>query len=359
MVSIWHYDGKSAKRYDGTLSANAEGFSLHILGEEGSSQHKWSDLTYQSPRDGVRNFGHHLIKGWRIGIPGDIIPFEIEDNLPRRANYGGWIDRIGLGKASIIGLAASAALIVLVINSPALIAPLIPQSVEIKLGDAMVGDFGGRFCSTPEGNKALNAMVKRVEPNNADLKVHVANINMVNAVALPGNHVIIFRGLLQQAKTPDEVTGVLGHEIGHVRNRDVMEAMIRQMGLGLLLSSIGGDATGYAEMVLSASYSRDAEAEADDFSIKAMTKGKVSPLGTAGFFDEIAKMESAMPDGVNSVLKYISTHPESDKRRDKYKASHNPNIEYPPSLTPEEWRALVDMCKNDPKMKPEGEDLFF
>jgi beta-barrel assembly-enhancing protease len=358
MIKVWHYDGVSAKRHDATMRAEGDGFSLQIDGESGASHYKWSDLTYQSPRDDVRNFGHHLIQGWRISMPGGA-PVEIADNLPGRANYGRWIDRIGLGKASIIGLVASAAIIALVINSPALIAPLIPQSVEMKLGDAMVGDFGGRFCSTPDGNKALAAMVKRIEPNSADLKIHVANINMVNAVALPGNHVIIFRGLLQQAKTPDEVTGVLGHEIGHVRNRDVMEAMIRQMGLGLLLSSIGGDATGYAEMVLSASYSRTAEAEADDFSIKAMSKGKVSPLGTAGFFDGLAQMESAAPDSLNTVLKYISTHPESGKRRDKYKASHNPNIEYPPSLNAEEWRALVDMCKNDPKMKPEGEDLFF
>jgi beta-barrel assembly-enhancing protease len=358
MVDIWHYDGKSAKRHEGTLSADSDGFLIAINGEEGVSRYQWSDLTYQSPRDDMPSFGHHLINGWRIIIRGEL-SVDIADNLPTRANYGRWIDRVGIGKASAIGLAASAALIVLIINSPALIAPLIPKSVEMKLGEAMVGDFGGRFCSTPTGNAALAAMVKRIEPNSADLKIHVANINMVNAVALPGNHVIIFRGLLQQAKNPDEVTGVLGHEIGHVRNHDVMEAMIRQMGLGLLLSSIGGDATGYAEMVLSASYSRDAEADADDFSIKSMSKGKVSPLGTAGFFDGLAQMESAAPDALNTVLKYISTHPESDKRRDKYKASHNPNTEYPPSLTADEWRALVDMCKDDPKMKPDGEDLFF
>ena len=42
---------------------------------------------------------------------------------------------------------------------------------------------------------------------------------MVNAVALPGGRIILFQGLIDKAKSADEVAGVLAHELGHLRRR--------------------------------------------------------------------------------------------------------------------------------------------
>ena len=74
----------------------------------------------------------------------------------------------------------------------------------------MVGDFGGRFCDTPKGRAALAKLTKSLDGNPKELQVEVANIDMLNAVALPGGKVVLFQGLLDQAKSPDEVAGVLG-----------------------------------------------------------------------------------------------------------------------------------------------------
>ena len=41
-----------------------------------------------------------------------------------------------------------------------------------------------------------------------------------NAFALPGGKVYLFSGLLAKAQNPDEIAGVLAHELGHLRHRD-------------------------------------------------------------------------------------------------------------------------------------------
>ena len=210
----------------------------------------------------------------------------------------------------------------------------------------MVGDFGGRFCNGPGGQEALDALVKRIEPQGRGLQVRVANINMVNAVALPGGTIIVFRGLLQEAKSPDELAGVIGHEIGHVRNRDVMQSLLRQAGLGLLLGGISGDAGGYANTLISATYSREAEAEADAFSIKLMKRANVSPKDTAGFFARLAEGEK-MPGKAAAALGYLSSHPLSKNREAMFRNSANAKAAYTASISPQQWRALLETCATD------------
>ena len=73
----------------------------------------------------------------------------------------------------------------------------------------------------------------------------------------------MFDGLLKQARSPDEVAGVLAHEIGHVREKHVMQALLRQMGLAVVLGGIDGNSGALVNNMLAMSYSRESEAEAD------------------------------------------------------------------------------------------------
>ncbi len=354
MVAVWHFDGTSGVRQNGELIAEGDGFRLH-LGDVVSDLYQWPDLVSRGVRGEAEVYGLTGRRGWQIGIAGYVEP-DVARHLPTPEKFGRWVDRMGLVRAAVVGVVASALVIALVVRSPEIIAPLIPSSWERSLGDAMVGDFGGRFCKGPGGQEALNKLVKRIDPRGGDLKVHIANINMVNAVALPGNHIIIFRGLLQQAKSPDEVAGVIGHEIGHVRNRDVMQAMLRQMGISIVLGG-AGDAGGYANAIVSMSYSRDAESKADQYSIRAMQKGGVSPADTAGFFARLAEAEGKLGDA-EPLLAYISSHPQSALRQKAFAESAIKGAAHSPAITPTEWRALTDSCKNDPNVKEGGFDLF-
>jgi beta-barrel assembly-enhancing protease len=345
MVRVWHYDGASGIRYEPELVPEGDQFRLKL--EDGMGDpHAWSDLVYAGEKAGTTNYGHKSRRGWRIGFDGDTPP-EIAQYLPRPVKYGGWIDKIGLWPASAAFVAVSAVAIYIGVQAPDLLAPLVPASFEQKLGDAMVGDFGGRVCNAPGAQEALDALVKRIEPNPAGLKVRVVNIAMVNAVALPGGNIFVFRGLLQEAKSPDELAGVLGHEIGHVRNRDVMQALLRQMGLSILLGGANSDVSGSLNALVSSTYSRDAESKADTYSMKAMSSAKVSPMDTAGFFGRLAEMEKSLGKA-QAALGYLASHPMSATREKAYKGSLIKGAAYTPVISPEQWRTLIDSCKNDP-----------
>ncbi|MEK6637602.1 MAG: M48 family metallopeptidase [Pseudomonadota bacterium] len=351
MTHVWHYDGASAIRHKPEIIPDGDGFRLRSEG--GMDDHYlWTELV--SINGTVYGYKHR--KGWRLGFI-DPAPPEILRHLPKLTRYGAWVDRFGLGPAIIGFTAISLAFVGVVMKAPEWLAPLVPLSWEKQLGDAMVGDFGGRFCNGPGGQEALDALVKRIEPSGNGLKVRVANINMVNAVALPGGTIIIFRGLLQEAKSPDELAGVIGHEIGHVRNRDVMQSLLRQAGLSVLLGGVGGDAGGYANTLVSATYSRDAEAEADAFSIGLMQRANVSPKDTAGFFARLSEGEKALGEAA-AALGYISSHPMSKTREAMFRKSANPKAAYTASITPPQWRALIDSCANDTDVKAD-DGLFF
>ena len=87
----------------------------------------------------------------------------------------------------------------------------------------------------------------------------------VNAFAAPGGHVVVLSGLIDEAKSGDEVAGVLAHEIAHVIHRHPMESLVRAMGLAVLAEALSGDGLGGTAAMLLAvtAYSREAEAEAD------------------------------------------------------------------------------------------------
>jgi beta-barrel assembly-enhancing protease len=363
VTQIWHYDGATGIRHSATLVEDATGFT--IIGDGLDLRHYiWSDLVYRGEKKEGPFYGLKDNVGWQIGLT-DPVPDALFARLPKPVKYGGIVDRIGFGTAAAAFTAISAAVLYVGFKAPDWIAPYVPMSWEAALGDAMVGDFGGRFCNGPGGQEALNALVKRIEPQGNGLQVRVANINMVNAVALPGGRIVIFRGLLQQTKSPDELAGVIGHEIGHVRNRDVMQSLLRQAGLSVLLGGFGGDASGYVGSLVSATYSREAETKADSFSIKLMKQAKVSPIDTAGFFARLSRIEGE-PKGkdkdetsaVSTALGYLSSHPMSKKRETMFRSSAVAGANYTQAITPQQWRALIETCANDTDVKQDDGLLF-
>jgi beta-barrel assembly-enhancing protease len=348
----WHYDGVSAIRREVEVQSIGQQFFL-LEKERRHGPFNFSDVKFLSQKGGTTIYGLDEKDGWRLGISGDVSG-ELAALLPPAKVYGGWIDKLGLGPASIAFAGISAAVVAVVLLSPQWLAPLVPSSVERSMGDALVGDFGGRFCDGKAGKAALAKMTKALDDNPKDLQVEVANIEMLNAVALPGNKVIIFQGLLDQAKSPDEVAGVLAHEIGHVRERHVMQGMLRQMGLAVVLGGFDGGGGGTLNNLLSTTYTRDAEREADDHSLAALKTANVSPVPTAAFFEKLSGMDGSrnMRDRQERTMaSYMSSHPLSDERRKLFQKSVVKGKAYQPILTSAEWNELKTMCAQDRNVK--------
>lgn len=341
---VWHYDGISAARRSPMLVLRDGGFALV---EEGRADEAYAfgELVPLGSPGGFLQFGLKQRQGWRIGFL-EAPPPAIAAHLPRAGGYGGLIDRIGLWPA-VAGFALVSAVVVFaVLSAPALVARMIPRAAEARMGDLMVGDFGGRTCEAPEGVAALDTLARRMGVA-GDVDVRVIDVPVVNAVTLPGGHVVLFSGLLRQAGSPDEVAGVLAHELGHVEHRDVLESLVRQLGLSVVLGGLDGNVGGYTNALLSASYSRGAESRADDYAMGALDRANVSSKATADLFDRLSRSE-LKGKGAAALMNYMSSHPMSSERRARFAASAK-GRSYTAALAPGQWQALREICAGKPR----------
>ena len=345
---IWHYDGASATRHHPRIDWTADGFTLRW--DTGSSgPHGWSALVPVDGTGGRAVYGLRGQSGWRLGFTG-APPESFVAHLPLPARYGRWIDRIGLWRAIGLFGAIASVVVVLALKAPGWIAPHIPRSWEDRLGDAMIGDFGGRLCETPQSAAAIEKLRRELGDDVPIRRIGIANVNMVNAVALPGGHILLFRKLIDEADSPDEVAGVLAHEIGHVRNRDTLTALVRQLGLSVILGGFNGQVGGTINGLLSMSYSREAEKAADDYSIAALRAANVSPLPTAAFFAKLTKLSGG--ETVERSTSWMASTPVSAERAKAFRDSARKGQAYAPSLTRAEWQAIVNACRDDKDVAP-------
>jgi beta-barrel assembly-enhancing protease len=347
----WHFDGETAVRRNVDVQIIGNNLVLYETDRRGDPV-SFHDLYFVGHQNQSAVYGINARDGWRLGLIGNV-PADLSALLPRQQKYGGFIDRIGLVPSMLVLAGISAACIAVATYTPQWLAPLIPASVERQLGASMVGDFGGQFCHTPKGDAALAKMVRSLEREPGDLKINVANIDVLNAVALPGGNVVLFNGLVAQAKSPDAVAGVLAHEIGHTREHHVMEGMLRQLGMAVVLSGTSGNAGGMLNDVLSLSYGRDAETEADTHSIKSLANANISPIATADFFDRLSREtgEKDMKGNAEKIAVYMSSHPMSKLRKQAFENSVVKAKKYAPVLTPTEWVDLKTMCAQDRTVK--------
>ncbi len=342
-VRVWHFDGQVARRREVALVADGNQFVL-AEGDTSSGPFGFANLVAREPVGGQRVFGLKGTPGWSITLAEEA-PAAITYQLPPLQRYGGMIDRAGLWPMVVLFAVIAGLALYLIAQAPSVVAKLVPPALERQLGNAMIGDFGGRLCTDPAGEAAIGALKARLGPAYLDSEIGVANIPANNAITLPGGRIIIFNGLLRDATSPDEVAGVLGHELGHVANRDVLESLLRQLGLSVLLGGLDGNIGGYTNMVLSTAYSRSAETRADDFAIAALKQSGISTKPTAAFFRRLGGKDPLNKSTAASVLAYVSSHPVSAVRAERFEAAAAGSTGNRPALDAEQWAALKSICK--------------
>ena len=169
----------------------------------------------------------------------------------------------------------------------------------------------------------------------------VEDTSIVNAFALPGGRIIVYRGLLNKIDSEQELLGVLFHEAGHVYLRHGMKRIVRayigSFFLQFMMGGFSNVSSVFAKVgngLMEFKYDRAAEADADRFAVNVLNENHITSTGLVKVF---TKLEYGLAD--KKWIKYISTHPPTAERieelRSITKDFHSPDI-----VTPEEWKIL-------------------
>ncbi len=258
-------------------------------------------------------------------------------------------------------VAVGAALSIVFVGAPLLadqLAEMIPPESEQALGESLANDIvlngipaleiAPGACAAPAGLVALDKMTERLErvaDSHVPLNVRVLNSPVVNAFALPGGQIFLMKGLLQSAGGPDEVAGVLAHEIGHVVALDPTRSALRGAASGVVVAYVLGDVVGglagagLVSAVIDARYSREAEAGADRIAIDILSKADM-PIGP--FAEFFAQLRDEYGDGGS----FMDSHPVNSEREAMVRraASKDALSKFDLTLTAEEWSALRRIC---------------
>ena len=240
------------------------------------------------------------------------------------------------------------------------IAQLLPDSARARMGDEAIRSMtkGRRVCTTSEGRAALDRLTQRLSaslPADAPrFKVVVVDWSLMNAFAVPGGQIVLTRGLVQRTESPDEVAGVLAHEMGHGIELHPETGMVRALGMTAVADLLfgSGTMTNVGILLAQLSYSRDAERQADKQGLTLLKKAGIAPQGLAAFFRRIMKMEPTEPKSAlpGRSLDVLSSHPATEERTRMVERQ----APYPSTsaLSPEDWQALRAICGSQPAVAP-------
>lgn len=354
--SARYYDGKVAQGLDVRLTLTGQGLLLESPAHEVIDTWPYAEIAPFRIDD---TGGARLVRAGGAGEIrcGDPVLLRVLDRQCRAAAARSHKRPEWLGVAGWIAGAVGAVVLFFVVGLPLLaaqVALLIPPAFEERLGAQVAAQLagfaprkdGGR-CDAADGRAALARVVERLSARQAHrlpFTLHVVDAKVVNAFALPGGHIVIFRGLLDFMEHPNELAGVLAHEMGHSDLRHPTEVAIKRgagaFAIGLLLGDVTGVSTTIvlAQVLASAAYTREAEAEADDRAFASLAAAGLTAAPFAAFFQRLEKKEG----GASGLFALLETHPASvDRAARAGAADRRGGGEV---LNPAEWLALKKVC---------------
>ncbi len=206
---------------------------------------------------------------------------------------------------------------------------------EVKIGNEqnskLLEAFGGAYDDPALAayvSAIGNKLAAKAERSDITYTFTVLNSPIVNALALPGGHIYVSRGLLALVGNEAELAGVLGHEIGHVtaRHHAQRESSQTVAGVASLGVSILGAIAGLPLMqgtqmlagAFLAGYTRDQEYEADLLGIRYLNAAGYDPKAMATFLAKLNAWttleETLLGRDSKDRVDYLATHPNTEDR---------------------------------------------
>ena len=366
-----YYDGLTARARPVAIAVTATGVVISAV--HGTVLAHWPAegvLLVERPRDG---------EPARLGLEGTTERLVVDDPgvlvalQPVSLRLYQRVRTSWRGLARIMAWACAAAgsmAVILLFVVPALserLAAVTPDTVRERIGGTTLGqlarlagiDRSGPagtkrpYCSDRPGRAALEALTARLTADMTDppaLRLVVLNTKLVNAFALPGNFVVLTKGLIENAADAEDVAGVVAHEMGHVVHDHGIQRMYRSAAVAVLTSLMIGDTAGgllvagLGKLMLNSGYSREAEREADRYALERLSAAGLDSTGFEAFFARLqAQEEERRGKGGGALTGLLSTHPPHAERLQAVRRAARPGGKV--FSEPSRWPRLRLICR--------------
>ncbi len=201
------------------------------------------------------------------------------------------------------------------------VADIIPIEIQKQIGKATIESMDIQnlektSLSIYTQNKIKKRFYELIKKDSNEVQLLFRNAPFANAFALPGNYIIILDSLIRMSEDTIKYTDVLGvllHEAGHLNYKHSLRLMIKSALTATIIGYFIGDFSAFLATVthqlLSLSYSRSYEEQADDYAIQLLQNNNMTTLPLAHLLEKISQQsnEGEMPE-------FLSTHPVTEER---------------------------------------------
>jgi beta-barrel assembly-enhancing protease len=229
----------------------------------------------------------------------------------------------------------------------------VPPQWEKELGDSVMAELREHEVFTNDVklkaklDLAVAPLLRVLPKTGTEYKFYLIENPLPNAFALPGGHVMVNDSLIRMADRPEELAGVIAHEIAHVTEKHGFRKMISEAGPYLIVRVFlgGGRGTvgvlgGSSQLLVRQSFSQEYELEADAVGWDYLVKARIDPRGLADMLKKLQAGQGGI--GMEQLgLGAFSSHPATVKRIQRLEAK---------------WRKLKDKTGFITYEKPETTD---
>jgi len=202
----------------------------------------------------------------------------------------------------------------------------VPPAWESSLSESILEDLQPhlKVVDDPQLLAAVKAasepLLRKLPAHGYQFQFRLLDDPMPNAFALPGGRIFVTTGLLHSVSRPEEIAGVLAHEIAHVTQRHGLRQVISAAGPYYVLKIFISDRRGFlatlsngSQFLVQQSFSRDFEREADAVGWRYLVAANIDPRGLGEFLQRLLS-DPILRKLDGSSARILSSHPPTTER---------------------------------------------
>jgi predicted Zn-dependent protease len=202
----------------------------------------------------------------------------------------------------------------------------IPVEWETQVGDTLMAELEMKEALVTNAqlqarlDQAVAPLVASLPQGGVTFKFHILAEPFPNAFALPGGHVMVNTGLLELATRPEEIAGVIAHELAHVTQKHGFRKIISSAGPYLIIKLFLGNRGGLlgvlgdsSQLLVRQTFSQEYELEADAVGWQYLVAARIDPRGLTDMLKKLKLLEDSRKSR-GLEIRAFSSHPPTEKR---------------------------------------------